>query len=76
MQGGEAGADYADAEFDLRPEHVARVGPGCVDVVDVGYGPAADDGGGAGTGLERLLSVGGDYRAVGWPVGGTVVLIR
>lgn len=65
MQGGQAGADDADAELDLRPEHVAGVGPGCVDVVDVGYGPAADDGGGAGTVLWRCLSVGSNHRAVG-----------
>lgn len=49
LQGREAGADDADAEFDLRPEHVAGVGPGRVDVVDVGDGPAAEDGGSAGT---------------------------
>ena len=49
LQGREAGDHDADADFDLGPEHVARVGPGCVDVVDVGDGPAAQDGGGAGT---------------------------
>ena len=58
LKGREAGADDADAEFHLRPEHVAGVGPGCVDVVDVGDGPAADDGGGAGTGFWETLLVG------------------
>ena len=58
LQGREAGDHDADADFDLGPEHVARVGPGCVDVVDVGDGPAAEDGGGAGTGVWEGWSVG------------------
>lgn len=72
MEGGEAGADYADADFDLRPEHVAGVGPGWVGVVDIGDGPAADDGCGAGAfcwgGVVSLevVCLGGDERMWGF----------
>ncbi len=65
LEGGEAGADDADAEFDLGPEHVAVVRPGYVDVVDVGDGPAAEDGGGTGTwggGGGLLVDNGSDWR--------------
>ncbi len=56
LKGGEAGADDADAEFYLCPEHVAGVRPGYIDVVDVGDGPAAEDRGSTGTVFwERLL---------------------
>lgn len=45
----------------MRPEHVAGIGPGDVDVIDVGYGPATEDGGGAGTICWRVLSVWRSY---------------
>lgn len=51
LKGRETFADNADAESHLRPEHVADIRPDCIDIVDVCYGPAADDEGGAGTGF-------------------------
>lgn len=83
LEGREAGADDADAEFDLGPELVAGVGPGYVGVVDVGDGPAAEDGCGAGAGgwvgLVNLWGFFafvwvGEVRGVGMGMGMIVVV--